>query len=222
MYTYAFLPSSKIPLDLPEGISGSLQLVTVDQLAALVEPDLALEALQTSDDVLMRAVLYHDQVIREVFEQTPVLPLQFGTCFVSRQGLIEHLGSHGAEYLNKLSQLAGMAEYLLKLPPLSMPQHESLSHLKGREYFLAKKQQVHTQTEWNQRQQIELNHLKDTIAQSFPKWVQGEPSEGIERIYVLSDRQQEPWLYQQVDVWQTHLMYWHLDLGEALPPYHFV
>jgi hypothetical protein len=222
MYTYAFLPISDISLDLPEGISGSLQLVAVDQLAALVEPDLSLESLQTSDDVLMRAVLYHDQVIREVFEQTPVLPLRFGTCFVSRQGLMEHLGSHRAEYLEKLEKLSGQAEYLLKLTPIAMPEAAISSDLKGRNYFLAKKQQYYDQTEWQNRQQAELETLKQFIAQHYPQTVHTEPTDRVERIYLLSDRLYEARLLEQVKEWQMRSSYWDVSLGGALPPYHFV
>jgi hypothetical protein len=221
MYTYAFLPISN-GLDLPEGISGSLQLVTVNQLAALVEPDLSLESLQTSDDVLMRAVLYHDQVIREVFAQTPVLPLRFGTCFVSRQGLVEHLGSHSAEYLEKLEHLSGQAEYLLKLKPVSLPEAVVASELKGRSYFLAKKQQYQQQMEWQTRQQLELETLKQFISQSYSNVVQTEATEGIERIYLLDDRGHESHLKTQVQEWQMRSSYWQLSLGDALPPYHFV
>ncbi|PSB13811.1 gas vesicle protein [filamentous cyanobacterium CCP1] len=221
MYTYAFLPISNT-LDLPEGISGSLQLVTVDQLAALVEPDLSLESLQTSDDVLMRAVLYHDQVIREVFEQTPVLPLRFGTCFVSRQGLMEHLGTHRAEYLEKLEQLSGQAEYLLKLKPIPTPENPISVNLKGREYFLAKKQHYQNQTEWQNRQQAELETLKLFITQHYPNVVQTETTEGIERIYLLSDRVNEAHLKEQAKEWQMRSSYWDVSLGGALPPYHFV
>jgi hypothetical protein len=222
MYTYAFLSHSDIPLSLPEGISGSLQLVTVDGLAALVEPDLMPDALQTSDDVLVQAVLCHDQVIREVFEQATVLPLRFGTCFVSRQGLVEHLGSHSAEYLRKLTKLKGQAEYLLKLAPLDMPNASLQAELRGKHYFLAKKQQYQTQIEWQQYQQAQLAKLLDTIALRFPNWTQTEASDGIERIYILSSRQDEILLYDWVKTWQSMCPQWELSLGQALPPYHFV
>lgn len=147
MYTYAFFPTANTPAQLPEGIANSLHLVTVDQLAALVEPDLSIEVLQSSDDLLMQAVLCHDQVIREMFEQTPLLPLRFGTYFVSHQGLVEHLETHHREYLEKLKKIAGQAEFLLKLKPLTVPEFAIPNELKGRDYFLAKKQQYQMQTE---------------------------------------------------------------------------
>lgn len=222
MYTYAFLSNSDIPLTLPEGILGSLQLVTVDELAALVEPDLTLDSLQTTDDVLVQAVLCHDQVIREVFEQAPLLPLRFGTCFVSRQGLMEHLGSHSAEYLHKLTKLRGQAEYLLKLVPIATPDASIQPDVKGKHYFLAKKQNYQAQTEWHQQQQVELEKLLDSIALRFPNWTQTESDDGVERIYILSDRQDEVLLYDWVKAWQSLCPRWELNLGQALPPYHFV
>jgi hypothetical protein len=222
MYTYAFLPISDAALELPEGISGSLQLVAVDQVAALVEPDLSLDALQTSDDVLMRAVLYHDQVIREIFEQTPVLPLRFGTCFVSRQGLMEHLGMHCAEYLEKLQKLSGQAEYLLKLTPIAMPEGSFSPALKGRDYFLAKKRHYHEQAEWQRRQRAELETLKQFITQHYPNSVQTATTDEVERIYLLGDRLHEADLLEQVKEWQMRSSFWAVSLGGALPPYHFV
>lgn len=222
MYTYAFLSSTNTPPDLPQGISGSLELVTVDQLAALVEPDLPLEQLQTSDDLLVKAVLCHDQVIRELFEQTTVLPLRFGTCFVSLEGLIEHLGNHSTEYLEKLDRLTGQAEYLLKLTPTAVPEVESPEDLKGREYFLAKKRHYQIQTEWQQQQQAELQLLLDIISQVYPHWVRNESSDGVERIYLLSNRQPTDHLRGQVQRWQEQCLHWEFSLGEALPPYHFV
>jgi hypothetical protein len=222
MYTYAFLPNSDDPLDLPEGISGSLQLVAVNGIAALVEPDLSLETIQISDDVLMQAVLCHDQVIREMFEQTPLLPLRFGTYFVSRQGLMEHLGAHWTEYLDKLAKLQGQAEYLLKLVPLAAPEFAVPPDLKGKDYFLFKKQDYQTKVDWQRQQRSELEKVLEAMAQRCPQWTCTEPKDGVERIYILSDRQYEPLLQDWVKTWQSFCPRWELSLGEALPPYHFV
>lgn len=222
MYTYAFFPTANTPVELPEGIANSLQLVTVDQLTALVEPELSMEILQSSDDLLMQAVLCHDQVIREVFEQTPLLPLRFGTYFVSRQGLIEHLETHHTEYLEKLAKITGQAEFLLKLKPVATPEFAIPNELKGRDYFLAKKQQYQLQTDWQQEQQTELQDLLDLITQSYLNWVRTEPRDDVERIYLLGDRQQATQLQDQMLQWQPQCSHWEMSLGEALPPYHFV
>jgi Gas vesicle synthesis protein GvpL/GvpF len=122
MYTYAFLPNSAQILRLPSGIAGSLKVLQVDNLAALVEPNLVFEEVQTSDEQLVRAALAHDRVIRELFQQTPVLPLRFGTRFVSQQGLLEHLEVHQVEYSQKLADVRGKAEYFLKVVPIASPE----------------------------------------------------------------------------------------------------
>jgi hypothetical protein len=220
MYTYAFLPA--IPLELPEGIAGSLQIVCTEGLAALVEPDLAVESLHENDTQLVRAVMTHDRVIRELFEQTTVLPLRFGTCFVSRQGLLDHLASNSEEYLDKLNGLQGKAEYPLRLTPLPFPEPSIAAETKGREYFLAKKQIYQDQTHWTAQQQQELAAVWEAIAQRYPDWVKGEPDQGVERVYLLGDRVDEPLLHQFFKTWRSRYSHWELSLGESLPPYHFV
>jgi hypothetical protein len=221
MYTYAFLPAHS-GLDLPEGIAGSLQLVWTEGVAAIVEPDLAMEVLQDNDKQLVQAVMSHDRVIRELFEQTTVLPLRFGTCFVSRQGLIDHLESHGAAYLGKLNGLQGKAEYPLKLVPVPFVEPSIGADVKGKDYFLAKKQIYQTQTEWHLQQQAELEKLLEAIAQRYPDWGQGEPDQGVERVYILGDRQDERMLHEFIKTWQVAYPHWEISLGESLPPYHFV
>jgi hypothetical protein len=222
MYTYAFLPSPARALVLPEGIERSLQLVHGDGLAALVETDLAIEELQQNDKQLMRAVVAHDRVIRDIFQQTVLLPLRFGTCFVSRQGLLEHLEVHKAEYLEKLAGLQGKAEYLLKLVPIAPFDQVVSPDMRGKDYFLAKKQLYQAQVEQQQQQQAERQWIIEAIAQTYPRWVQSEPNSDIERIYLLTDRQHEATLSDHLRTWQGHCSHWDLSVSEPLPPYHFV
>jgi Gas vesicle synthesis protein GvpL/GvpF len=223
MYTYAFLLNSDTPLDLPEGIWGSLELVGLADLAALVEPDLSAESLQQSDRQLMQAVLSHDRVIQEVFQQTAVLPLRFGTYFISRQGLLDHLRSHQREYLDKLTRLQGKAEYALKLVSLSFPETAIDPDTKGKDYFLAKKQRYQSQADWQQQQQTELQLLSSLIGEHYPDAVRGgEVNDGVERFYLLSSQQAEPQLQEHLAFWQQQCPHWEISLGEVLPPYHFV
>jgi hypothetical protein len=222
MYTYAFLLNAKQPLELPEGIWGSLELISLAELAALVEPDLALDTLQ-SDRQLMQAVLSHDRVIQEVFQQTAVLPLRFGTCFISRQGLLDHLRAHQQKYLEKLIQLQDKAEYAIKLVPLSFPETTIASEIKGKEYFLAKRQLYQKQADWQQQQQQEWQSLNSLMSEHYPEAVRGgEANDGAERFYVLRSPQEAQDLQAQLSIWQRQLHYWEMSLGEALPPYHFV
>jgi Gas vesicle synthesis protein GvpL/GvpF len=228
MYTYAFL--ADIPPELPEGIFGSLQVIAAEGLAALVEPGLAPELLQENDKQLVQAVISHDRVIRELFEQTAVLPLRFGTYFKTQQGLVEHLQAHSSEYLLRLEGLQGKAEYSLKLTPIAFVEPAIGEEIKGKDYFLAKKQIYQHQVAWQSEQKAELEAFLETIAssnpqgvgQQFPQWVKGETDQGVERIYLLSDRQLETELLESFQNWQNQLPHWELVLGEALPPYHFV
>ena len=115
MYTYAFLASPEQTLQLPTGIIGRLELVYSDRMVALTEPDANFEQLRQNDDALVQAALSHDRVMCAVFEQVPLIPLQFGTCFHSRQRLLDHLAKHQDTYLSKLDMLADCVEYCCKL-----------------------------------------------------------------------------------------------------------
>lgn len=222
MYTYAFLPRSKAPPELPAGILGSLALVNGTYLSAVVELELQVEQLQDSDEQLMQAVLAHDQVIRELFRQTVVLPLRFGTYFVSREGLLEHLETRSSEYLQKLTNLQGKAEYVLKLTPVERSQPSIAADLKGKDYFLAKKQRYQSQVDQQQQRQRELEQLMQAIAQHYPDAVRSEPKDGVERIYLLANFLASFTPHHSLSRWQAQCPHWELSLGEALPPYHFV
>jgi Gas vesicle synthesis protein GvpL/GvpF len=222
MYTYAFLASSTAPVELPLGITGSLALIHEAGLAALVEPRLDLEALQQNDDRLVQAVVSHDRVLRELFEQATILPLRFGTSFISQAALEQHLQTHQAEYLQKLAELQDKAEYGLKFVPSELAEPEISTDVKGKAYFLAKKQRYQTLAEQQQQQQVEFHQVIEAIALSYPDVVLSEAKDGVERVYLLSDRQEEPNLYQRLQNWQMQCPHWQISLVDALPPYHFV
>lgn len=233
MYTYAFVLQSSGSIVLPAGISGELMLLYELGVGAVVEPGLDLAVLEQSDERLMRAVLHHDQVIREVFEQVPVLPLRFGTQFVSQEKLLEHLHVNAAAYQTTLTGLAGRAEYTLKLSPQfaqpslrESPESSAASPLAtagtGRDYFLAKKRQFQQQLDRQQQQQAELQALKAAIAQAYPMFQVDAPRDGIERLHLLVKRTEEASLHQSLEAWRSHCPNWQMVLSEALPPYHFV
>ncbi|MBF2083222.1 GvpL/GvpF family gas vesicle protein [Thermoleptolyngbya sp. C42_A2020_037] len=225
MYTYAFVLQSTESIVLPAGISGELMLLYERGVGAVVEPGLDLAMLEQSDERLMRAVLHHDQVIREVFEQVPVLPLRFGTQFVSQEKLLEHLHVNAAAYQATLTRLVGQAEYTLKLSPRS-PESSAPSPLAtagtGRDYFLAKKQQFQQQLDRQQQQQAELLKLKEAIAQDYPALQIDAPRDGIERLHLLVKRTDEALLHESLEEWRSRCPGWQMALSEALPPYHFV
>ncbi|MBD2460080.1 GvpL/GvpF family gas vesicle protein [Oscillatoria sp. FACHB-1407] len=221
IYTYAFLLHSAEPLELPTGITGSLHLIEVRQLCALVEPGLAFEELQQNDSQLLQAIIAHDRVLQEVFQQADILPLRFGTQFVSEAGLLQHLEANHSLYLDKFSQLKGQAEYVLKFIPVEKAEPEISSDIKGKDYFLAKKQRYQSQLEQQHQRQQELDEVKEAIAQSFHHTL-SESKDGVERVYLLADRTHEITLQNQIQQWQDLCTLWSISLGNALPPYHFV
>jgi Gas vesicle synthesis protein GvpL/GvpF len=222
MYTYAFLLTPDQPFDLPQGMTGAVEMVQLGKLSAVVEPELDLTDVDKNDTRLMQSVLWHDQVIQELFRQTTVLPLRFGTQFRSRETLLEHLRQGHEEYVSRLHQLTGQAEFLLKASPIERIEPAIAPEIKGKDYFRAKKERFQQQADYIDQQRTEFEQLKQAIASHYPNSRLGEAVEGIERIYLLHDRSAEPHLRDQLTHWQTACSTWSLYLSEALPPYHFV
>jgi hypothetical protein len=227
MYTYAFFKTPDTALVLPPGIAGDVQVVGNAQVSALVESDLNLELVQQDDTRLVQAVLTHDRIICELFWQTPILPLRFGTWFVSLESLLAHLTTNQAAYTAKLTQFDGKAEYTLKLVPQELNEVPIASELKGKAYFQAKKQLYAAQVANQAQQALELEQLLALVKQIYPQYCchvasPDAPQSDVQKIYLLSDRQQEDALYHHLQNWQNQSSHWELILGEALPPYHFV
>lgn len=223
MYTYALLQHPDQALILPAGIQGPLKLLRGQFLSAIVEPDVAWDELERQDDRLIQAVLIHDRVLRDLFLQTPLLPLRFGTRFISESALITHLDTQASQYLQKLRQLQGKAEYTLKLIPLSpLEPTAPLPELQGRDYFLAKKRRYEAQAQWQQQQYQELTQLLETIGQRYPDHILAEPQAENQRIYLLISRDQESSFHTSFMQWQASCPNWQINVSEALPPYHFV
>ncbi len=200
-------------------------MIAIAGLSALVEPEFELEAIEKDDTQLVQAVLAHDRVICELFWQVTILPLRFGTQFLSRDRLMKHLSENANKYLEKLARLEGKAEYRLNLTPIEIESSSDSqidSSLKGRDYFEAKRQQLQAQLDQQESQQQEFQRILSEIEQIYPNVMRKAGSDGVERLYLLVDKQAEMELYQHLDEWQHHYPHWELGLGEALPPYHFV
>lgn len=221
MYIYALLKTPSSPISLPPGIFGALQLVGNAAISAIVEPELASEDLEQDNDRLLQAVMSHDRVIHAVFLQTTVLPSRFG-CFVAANHLVDDLKVRQQQYLDRLNQLEGKAEYLLQFTPCPFTEPPIPPDAKGKDYFLAKKRQYQAQVEQQQTQQQELKQLVTAIAQRYHPFKIGEAQAGTEKLYLLVDRQHEGELQEQIIQWQQPLHTWQLSLSEALPPYHFL
>ncbi|HEY9615579.1 MAG TPA: GvpL/GvpF family gas vesicle protein [Microcoleaceae cyanobacterium] len=222
MYLYALLPSAHSALHLPEGIGTQVQLLTAGEVAAVVEPDVALKELEQDDRQLLQAILAHDRVIRELFAQTTVLPFRFGTCFESSASLLAHIQASQATYLTAFQQLNGKAELTLKLTRVEPPELEVTADLKGKEYFLAKKQQYQQQQAFQAEQTQELEQLISAIGQS-PLNLSFQPSHAsTESLYFLINHSDIEALQRSLTQWSQQYTLWQLALSEALPPYHFV
>ncbi|MFE4108022.1 GvpL/GvpF family gas vesicle protein [Almyronema epifaneia] len=222
LYAYALCRLPQQPLALPTGIAGPLTLIDNGTLAAIVEPDTFWATIAAQDALLMEAVLIHDRILCQIFESFPLLPLRFGTRFESVTGLQAHLATYGDRYWQQLAVLADKAEYALKFSPQAIALPEIAAELKGRAYFLAKKQRLQTQADAQQQQQQELNQMLATLQQLAEKLHQEAPREGVERIFLLLKRSQQDALQQQVITWQQQTLHWEISLSQALPPYHFL
>lgn len=227
MYVYAFIKNQSISWRSLRGIYESVVLLEAGALSAVVEPNLQRENLSTdNEEELMRAVLIHDRIVCQIFEETTVLPVRFGTCFDSEAKLREHLTTQGDRYFRQLEKLTGRAEYLLEAIPQPFNQEKPSSDTtgdpaKGRDYFLQKKRLHQQRLNFQQQQEQQWQEFIDAIASKYPI-VQGKATEDAERIYLLTPRSQEVALVEWVAQQQQKIDLWEFTLGNALPAYHFL
>ncbi|MBD2104430.1 GvpL/GvpF family gas vesicle protein [Leptolyngbya sp. FACHB-261] len=219
VYTFAFL-SAPPPRQKPRGLQDTaIEYIVVGDLAAAVESGISLDALQQSDERLLEAAVRHDQVICHLCQDQTVLPLRFGTVFISESRLREHLSQNQQAYQLRLQELQGAGEYLLK-GRIEWPEPERGS-ASGRAYLLAKKQQYETQQQRAQQQQQECETLVQTLAQQFSLELGRVQAEELLRLHVLLREEQRQSLKTVLEQWQRDYPHWRLELGGPLPPYHF-
>ncbi|MFB2875356.1 GvpL/GvpF family gas vesicle protein [Floridanema aerugineum] len=222
LYTYCFLNTPNAAIELPIGINQPGFLVSSAGVAALVEAEVDLESIKEDDQKLIQAVVEHDHVICQIFSHTTVLPLRFGTSFASQESLLNHLESHAQEYLEKLQQLKGKGEYILKFTSRTLEDEPISNEAGGRQYFLAKKQRYQAQQNFYTAQAAEWENMVSQITEIHKSAVVVEPQNDQAKIYLLVSRQEESLLAEQFLSWQKACHRWELSLGEALPPYHFI
>lgn len=228
MYVYAFIKSQSYSIKSLTGISEPVTLVDAGGLSAVVELNLQAEHLpQTSnEEQLMQAVLTHDRIVCQIFKETTILPLRFGTCFDSEARLLQHMKNHEDHYCQQLEKLMGRGEYLLQGTPRTFsentqPTETSPKPVKGRDYFLQKKRLHHQRLNLKEQQEKQWQDLIDAIVRIHPI-VHGKPHQQSERIYILMPRNQELTLIQWLNEQQKKIDLWELNLGNALPAYHFL
>jgi hypothetical protein len=197
LYTFAFL-KRPLPPEIPTGWQGcSVEFIEVGDLAAAVDPTLPWEQIQSRDEELLKAALLHDRVICDLFRQQPVLPLQFGTVFVSLEGIELHLQRKAEQYQEQIQNFVGMGEYTLKIAPALVENVDE------------------------EQPERERFTLQEYLEKDYPDLVEGIPQRGIERLHILIPVQQEAHLHAQVAEYQQRCTCWDLDLQGPMPPYHF-
>jgi hypothetical protein len=174
-----------------------VEFIEVGDLAAAVDPTLPWEQIQAQDEELLKAALLHDRVICDLFRQQPVLPLQFGTIFVSLEGIELHLQRKAKQYQEQIQNFVGMGEYTLKIAPALVENVDE------------------------EQPEQERFTLQTYLEKNYPNLVEGIPQRGIERLHILIPVQQEAHLYMQVSKYQRESACWNLDLQGPMPPYHF-
>jgi hypothetical protein len=222
VYVYGVCRCPTTEVTPPLGLEREIQIICVDQIAAIVEFGIDLEALQTDDQRLLNAVLSHDRVVCDLFRQFTILPIRFGTQLASTKKLKEYISKEYQTYLEKLQALDQKCEYQVKLTPEAVTLPPAPEGLKGRDYFLAKKQRLQDQTAAQEQQQTELTDLFAHIQATFPDAVGASNEDGTAKVYILLNHDQASTLRHQAEQWQADTIHWSLSLSEALPPYHFV
>jgi hypothetical protein len=225
IYAFAIL-SAPVPMIQPVGmLTDQIQYFEVEDLVVAVEPDIDVQELdQASEDRLLQAVVEHDRIICELFAHCVLLPLRFGTAFVSQVALEDYLRSQQTILKDRLQNLSGYAEYMLKgtyTPPTVLPSVPQ-AELKGKDYFLAKRSQYVQQQEVRSQQQQDYEDLILLLNSPESKLQIGTP-QGSEnfRAFILLTPIQAQTLGQSLTTWQIQHPDWQLDLSDALPPYHF-
>ncbi|QFS52954.1 GvpL/GvpF family gas vesicle protein [Nostoc sphaeroides] len=221
-YTYAFFNTPDFPVNLPSGNLGELVLINGKNISAVVEPGISVESSQNDDDQVIKMVLAHDRVICELSRQMTVLPLRFGTYFISEDTLLNHIESHAQEYQEKLNSIQGKNEYTLKVVPHKVEELAKPSGGNGKDYFLAKKQYYEQQKSFFAAQNQEKSHLINLITETYQSSAIVQDRAEEVRFHLLVNYYDKALLLEQVLSWQEKCPHWNLILGEPLPPYHFI
>ncbi len=221
LYSYAFLETPSLPLILPQGAASQVVLIKSTNLSAIVEPGISLESFQHNEQKIIEMALCHDRVICELYQQITVLPVQFGICFNSQKNLLIHLESNTEKYRQQLQKIHGKTEFTLKLIPVILEEVAPVK-ARGKDYFLAKKQQYQNQKEFSIAQAAEKQYLIDliTTTNNYPVVIREKDQEVS--IHMLVNIEEKNLFLEQTLNWQKACPRWNLLLGDSLPPYHFI
>jgi hypothetical protein len=237
LYTFAILLAPE-PDERPLGLMGKpIQYLQCDRpynrphnrLVAAIEPDVDIEALKLlPEQSLMQAIVQHDRLICELFNQRTLLPLRFGTAFVSIEALESYLQKESERLLASLERLEGYGEFLITGTAIA-PKVESAPNLKGKDYLLAKRSLYLQQEQWRSQLQQEVMDYRQTLTDCLNseiykpvfQQVETQGSEDV-RVYGLLPRSQVEQLHQASRSWEDQHSHWQISWSAALPPYHFL
>ncbi len=221
IYVYATLFSPENGLDLPEGIESGVELISNSKIAAIIERNISIENLQKTEDTLLQAAIAHDRVIQAIFHQASLLPLRFGTGFVSTNTLLEHLTNNQSQYLKQLQVVNGKVEYNIKFIPLTFHANNSENQaLKGKSYLLAKKKKYQIYQEFLSSQENQWREIKENLTQEFLDNILIEEREYLNQIFLLETQNTK--LDTIINTWQKRASKWQITISQPLPCYHFV
>jgi hypothetical protein len=229
LYTFAILLAPE-PDEVPLGIMGKpIQYLRCDRIIAVVEAGVDIEALKLlPEQSLMQVIVKHDRLICELFDRRTLLPLRFGTAFVSVEALETYLKEEGDRLFASLERLDGYAEFLITGSAIA-PKAEAAANLKGKDYLLAKRSQYLQQEQWRSQLQEEVldyrlmitNSLNSDIYKPEFQHVETQGSEDV-RVYALLPRSQIEYLQESLRSWEEQHSHWQISWSDALPPYHFL
>ncbi|MEM9162508.1 MAG: GvpL/GvpF family gas vesicle protein [Cyanobacteria bacterium P01_F01_bin.4] len=224
LYAFCWLPRLReATARLPAGLNQPIQIISEGDIGAAIELGIDLTAMEQDDTQLVAGVVNHDRVICDLFELAPLLPLRFGTQFLSETALRSHLQNNAARYRQRLQLLSDQVEVCLRLTPVALTLPPVDNTLTGHNYFLAQKQRLQDQATHQQQQQEQLSQLQSKIAHTYAHLAQEAPPDTLEqKIYLLIGGDQLPQLPADLTTWQTTYPLWTITASEALPPYHFV
>ena len=220
IYVYAILFSSTKELDFPQGIQGRVEMISYGNIAVIIERDILIQNLQKTEDILLKAIVTHDQVIQSIFSQVSLLPLRFGTGFTSLDSLLENLKNNQSQYNQKLHKLTNCVEYCIKFIPLDFKINKAKDlDLKGKSYLLAKKKNYQLQQEFISNQENQWKAIKESISQEFADNILIQEQEAIKQIFLLEKQQNN--IDILINSWQQKAPNWQITTSLPLPCYHF-
>ncbi|MFN3925861.1 MAG: GvpL/GvpF family gas vesicle protein [Pseudanabaenaceae cyanobacterium] len=220
LYTYAILLADAVPIPPLLGISGQpIHAIGTNELTAVVSGGINISSLRAlPEPELIKAVLTHDQIICALFAHHTLLPLRFGTGFISENAVTSYLQSNQAHLLTQLRSLVGKAEYLLQITAKSLVIDKPTAPT-GTAYLLAKKQQYQQQEQYKLLLEAErsawLEHLQTWLtAQQIPYEI---ATTDPLKIYFLMTADQ----LTELPLHQLSSARWTWQISPPTPPYHF-